>query len=317
MSNILVIAEHDGKNLSASFAKLMGAASKLGGEVTAIVAGSGVDDIVNKVAQTAGVTKVVVFDDTSFVRPTAELWVENLAPLASGKTHIMAAASTYSRGGLARLAARLKTVMLSDIVAINGADSFTRPIYAGAVNADIKVNPGSEPIVMTVRFSSFDAASEQAAADIEKQTIVAAKVANSSTDLQTSSSERPDLGSARVVISGGRGVGSKENFALIEKLADTLGAAIGASRAAVDAGYVSNDLQVGQTGKVVAPALYFAIGISGAVQHLAGIKGAKTIIAINKDPNAPIFGVADYGLVGDLFTIIPELIEQISKEKAA
>ncbi|MBA44636.1 MAG: electron transfer flavoprotein subunit alpha [Magnetococcales bacterium] len=314
--SILVIAEHDGKSLSLSFPKVMAAAKQLG-EVTVLVASDNVAPIAEAAAKVEGVSKVITLETPEFKRPTAELWVENLEHLAANCTHIIAAATTYSRGALARLAARLQAPMATDVIAIKDANHFTRPIYAGAVNADIAVNNGEKPIIMSIRFSAFEAVGTQDGCAIEAGNPVPTKVLNESTKLEATGSDRPDLGAARLVVSGGRGVGSKEQFALIEKFADSLGAAVGASRAAVDAGYCPNDMQVGQTGKVVAPDVYFAVGISGAVQHLAGIKGAKTIVAINKDPNAPIFGVADFGIVGDLFAIVPELIEKIGKEKAA
>lgn len=313
---VLVIAEHDGKTLSLSFPKVMAAAKQLG-PVVAVVAGEGVASIAEAVAKTEGVTKVITLDAPEFKRPTAELWVENLEPLTHSCTHIVAGATTYARGALARLAARLQAPMVADVVAVKDANHFTRPVYAGAVLADVTVANVDKPIVLSVRFPAFDAVGTQGAASVEAGNVVPAKVLNQSTKLEATGSDRPDLGAARVVVSGGRGVGSKEDFAIIEKFADSLGAAVGASRAAVDAGFCPNDMQVGQTGKVVAPDVYFAVGISGAVQHLAGIKGAKTIVAINKDPNAPIFTVADYGIVGDLFTIVPELISKIGKEKAA
>ena len=311
---ILVIAEHDGKSLSLSFPKVIAAAKQLG-DVVALVAGDAPAPIAETAAQVEGVTKVITIEHADFARPTAELWVENLEALATGCSHIVAAATTYSRGALARLAARLQAPMVTDVIGVKDANHFTRPIYAGAVNADVAVNNGDKPIVMSVRFSAFDAVGTQSPCPIEAGNFAPAKVLNKSTALEATGSDRPDLGAARIVVSGGRGVGSEENFGLIEKFADSLGAAVGASRAAVDAGYCPNDLQVGQTGKVVAPDVYFAVGISGAVQHLAGIKGAKTIVAVNKDANAPIFGVADYGIVGDLFAIVPELIEKIGKGK--
>ena len=313
---ILVIAEHDGNRLSLSFPKVMAAAKQLG-EVTALVAGDAPEAIAAEVAKVEGVRKVITLTAPEFKRPTAELWVENLEHIAANCTHIMAAATTYSRGALARLAARLQAPMATDVIAVKDANHFTRPVYAGAVNAEIAVNNGEKPIIMSVRFSAFDPVGTQDPCEVEAGSPVPAKVLNESTKLEATGSDRPDLGAARIVVSGGRGVGSKEQFALIEQFADSLGAAVGASRAAVDAGFCPNDMQVGQTGKVVAPDVYFAVGISGAVQHLAGIKGAKTIVAINKDPNAPIFGVADFGLVGDLFAIVPELIEKIGKGKAA
>ena len=307
--SVLVIAEHNGKALSANFAKTIGAAKQLG-EAVVVVAGKGIEAIAKKVATFDGVAKVITIDSPEFERPTPELWVENLAPLAADASHILAATGTYSRGFLGRLAARLQAPMVADVMAIADKTHFTRPIYAGAVLAEVAVE--AEKILLSVRASSFEPAPENNNAPLEAVTAQPAKVASKSIKLDAASSDRPELGSASVVVSGGRGVGKKEDFALIEKLADKLGGAVGASRAAVDAGFAPNDWQVGQTGKVVAPDVYFAIGISGAVQHLAGIKGAKTIVAINKDPNAPIFNVADYGLVGDLFEIVPALTEKLT-----
>lgn len=313
---VLVIAEHDGKTLGLSFPKVIAAAKQLG-EVTALVAGDAPEAVAKAAACVEGVSKVITLTAPEFKRPTAELWVENLEALSTSCTHIVAGATTYARGALARLAARLQAPMVADVIAVKDTNHFTRPVYAGAVNAEVAVNNGEKPIILSVRFSAFEAVGTQDACTIEAGSIAPSKVVNQSTKLEATSSDRPDLGAARIVVSGGRGVGSKEQFALIEQFADSLGAAVGASRAAVDAGFCPNDMQVGQTGKVVAPDVYFAVGISGAVQHLAGIKGAKTIVAINKDPNAPIFTVADYGIVGDLFTIVPDLISKIGKEKAA
>lgn len=307
---ILVIAEHDSSKLSPSFAKVMGAAQQLG-SATVVVAGNDIDAVAEAAAKHDGVEKVIKIDATDFERPTPELWVENLAPLAEKASHIVAGTSTYSRGFLGRLAARLDAPMAADVMAIADGKHFTRPIYAGAVLAEVEMQTDG-PVVMSVRASSFEPIEQNNSAPIEAQEVVVAKVESKSVKLDAASSDRPELGSAPVVVSGGRGVGKKEEFALIEKLADSLGGAVGASRAAVDAGFAPNDWQVGQTGKVVAPDVYFAIGISGAVQHLAGIKGSKTIVAINKDANAPIFGVADYGIVGDLFAIVPELTEKLS-----
>ena len=311
MSKVLVIAEHNGKTLSPTFAKVMGAAAQLG-KATVVVAGDGVGDIAKQAAKFEDVEKVIRIDSPDFARPTPELWVENLAPLAEDASHVLAATGTYIRGFLGRLAARLDAPMVADVLEVSGPKNFSRPIYAGAVVAEVEVNADG-PILMSVRASSFEPAPESGEAAIETADTKPAKVQSNSIKLDAASTDRPELGSAPVVVSGGRGVGKKEEFALIEKLADALGGAVGASRAAVDAGFAPNDWQVGQTGKVVAPDVYFAIGISGAVQHLAGIKGAKTIVAINKDANAPIFKVADYGLVGDLFDIVPELTEKLSK----
>jgi electron transfer flavoprotein alpha subunit len=303
MSTILVLAEHNGTTLAPSFAKLMGAAAQLG-SATVLLCGKGAKGVAEAAATYQGVSKVLYAEHDSFARPTAEALCEMLDAAAGAATHVLAAGSTYSRGALARFAARKGAVMLSDILAIDTPTAFTRPMYAGAVAAKVTVPAGLT--VITVRTTAFTEAATGNTAPVEAIAAVPAKVQNASVGVELTKSSRPELGSAKVVVSGGRGVGSKDNFKIIEELADALGAAVGASRAAVDAGYVPNDLQVGQTGKVVAPELYVAVGISGAVQHLAGIKGAKTIVAINKDPNAPIFKVADYGLVGDLFELVPQ-----------
>ncbi|MBI1363535.1 MAG: electron transfer flavoprotein subunit alpha/FixB family protein [Proteobacteria bacterium] len=303
MSTLLVLAEHNGTTLAPSFAKLMGAAVALG-KATVLVCGKGAKAVADDAATYQGVEKVLYAEHDSFARPTAEALCEMLDAHVGSAQYVLAAGSSYSRGALARFAARKGAVMLSDVLAVDGPTSFTRPMYAGAVNAKVDVPAGLT--VLTVRATAFAEGSKGGNAAVEAIAAVPAKVANASVGVELTKSSRPELGSAKVVVSGGRGLGSKENFKIIEDLADALGAAVGASRAAVDAGYVPNDLQVGQTGKVVAPELYVAVGISGAVQHLAGIKGAKTIVAINKDPNAPIFKVADYGLVGDLFEIIPQ-----------
>ena len=305
--SVLIFAEHNGQHLSPSFAKVLGAAQTLG-EVTVVLMGTSVATMAKEASQYQGVKEVITVEDASLANPTAEQVVANLAPLAEKASYVLAAASTYSRGGLARLAARLKRPMLSDLTAVRGANAFTRPIYAGAIQAEVEVNP---PLVATVRFPAFAAAAQEGGAPVRPAAYVAPQVASRSEGVERVQSNRPELTAARVVISGGRGLGSKENFSIVEKLADKLNAAVGASRAAVDAGYAPNDWQVGQTGKVVAPELYIAVGISGAVQHLAGIKGAKTIVAINKDPNAPIFQMADYGLVGDLFQMVPELTDKL------
>lgn len=309
--SILLLAEHDGKNLSANFAKTVTAAGKLGGDIAAVVLGHHVESIAKQAAAFQGVTKVILVDDAALAQPTAESITENLDALIDGNTKaVVAAVGTASRGPLARLAARRKALYLPDLIDIDG-DTVTRPFYAGALNARLQVPQGLR--VCSIRFAAFAAATEGGHASVEKKAAKTSPIQSRVLKVEKVKSSRPELTSARVVVSGGRALGSKENFALIEQLADSLGAAIGASRAAVDAGYAPNDWQVGQTGKVVAPELYIAVGISGAVQHLAGIKGAKTIVAINKDPNAPIFKMADYGLVADLFQVLPDLLKQLQK----
>lgn len=258
----------------------------------------------------AGIRKLYQVTDASLNTPTVESPILTLAAQAKGYTHIIASHSTFSRSVLARLAARLRAPMFSDVTALD-ATTITRPCYAGAVCEVLTTT--APQIIMTVRPSSFTAAASAVSPTAETIALIPTTITSRVTGTQQAASSRPELTTAKVVVSGGRGLGSKEKFALVEQLADTLGAAVGASRAAVDAGFVANDLQIGQTGKTVAPQLYIALGISGAVQHLAGIKGSKTIVAINKDPNAPIFKMADYGLVADIFDAVPQLMNELKK----
>jgi len=258
----------------------------------------------------AGIRRLWEVSDETLNHPTVDSVIPTLGALSEEYTHFIAPHSTFSRSVMARLAARLRAPMFSDVQAIDGT-SITRPCYAGAVCEVLNVT--AHRMTMTVRASSFAAAQPGLPATIEAAPFVCGVIESSVTASEEVTSARPELTTAKVVVSGGRGLGSKENFALVENLADALGAAVGASRAAVDAGFVPNDLQVGQTGKTVAPQIYIALGISGAVQHLAGIKGSKTIIAINKDPNAPIFKVADYGLMADLFEAVPQLLNELKK----
>jgi electron transfer flavoprotein alpha subunit len=306
---ILVIAEHDNASLKAATLNTVTAALKLGSDVEVLVAGAACGGAAEAAAKLAGVTKVKVADAAAY----AEQGAENVAALlvdvikAAGYSHVLAPATTFGKNILPRVAALLDVAQISEITAIEAADTFVRPIYAGNALATVK---SSDPVkVITVRTTAFDAAAEGGAASVE---VIAA-----GTDLgqskvvgrELTKSARPELGAAKIIVSGGRGMGSGDNYrAVLEPLADKLGAAMGASRAAVDAGYVPNDYQVGQTGKIVAPQLYIAIGISGAIQHLAGMKDSKVIVAINKDPEAPIFQVADYGLVADLFETVPQLV---------
>jgi electron transfer flavoprotein alpha subunit len=304
---ILVIAEHDHTTLAAVTAPVVAAAAKLGGDIHMLVAGSGSAAAATAAAQIAGVTKVLHADDAAYAQPLAE----NLAMLIAavgknGYSHILAPASFFGKNVMPRAAALLGVQQISDITAIESVDTFVRPVYAG--NAFATVQSGDSIKVLTVRPTAFDAAGTGGNAPIEAVTSAGDTGLTSFVSREVTKSERPDLGTAKIVISGGRGLGSGENFTkYIEPVADKLGAAIGASRAAVDAGFVPNDYQVGQTGKIVAPTLYIAVGISGAIQHLAGMKDSKVIVAINKDGEAPIFQVADYGLVGDLFEILPAL----------
>lgn len=307
---ILVLAEHDNKDLKAATLNTVTAAIKLGGDVHILVAGKGSASVAEAAAKVAGVTKVLHADDAAFEHQLAENVAPIIVELAGGYSHILAPSTTTGKNILPRAAALLDTQMISDISGIIDADTFERPIYAGNAIATVKSSDAKK--LITVRGTAFDAAaSSGGSASVESVSAKGDSGLSSFVGAEVSKSDRPELTSAKIVVSGGRGLGSKENFVILEKLADKLGAAMGASRAAVDAGYVPNDWQVGQTGKVVAPNLYIAVGISGAIQHLAGMKDSKVIVAINKDAEAPIFGIADYGLVGDLFEILPELTEKI------
>ena len=303
---ILVIAEHDHQGLKAATLNAVAAAGKIGGEIHVLVAGSDCDGAVQEAAGLQGVARVKVADAPHYASQTAE----NLAALvianATGYTHILAAASPFGKNILPRVAALLDVGQISEISAVESADTFTRPIYAGSALATVK---SADPVkVITVRTTAFDAVAGGSSAEVEYIAAAADTAQTTLINRELAKSERPELGAAKIIVAGGRGMGSGENYhRLLEPLADKLGAALGASRAAVDAGFVPNDYQVGQTGKIVAPQLYLAIGISGAIQHLAGMKDSKVIVAINKDPDAPIFQVADYGLVGDLFEVVPQL----------
>jgi len=312
--SILVIAEHDNVSLKAATLNTLSAAKKIGGEIHVLVAGSGCAAAAQAAAQLEGVAKVCVAD----AAPYAEQLPENLAALvvanASGYTHILAPASTFGKNVLPRVAALLDVAQISDIVAVESADIFVRPIYAG--NALATVQSADAVKVITVRGTAFEAAAINAnaggAAAIEPIEAGSDLGVSKLVGRELTKSARPELGAAKIIVSGGRGLANGENYhKLLEPLADKLNAALGASRAAVDAGFVPNDYQVGQTGKIVAPDLYIAIGISGAIQHLAGMKDSKVIVAINKDPEAPIFQVADYGLVADLFQAVPELVAEL------
>jgi len=308
---ILVIAEHDNAVLAAATLNTVAAAQAIGGgDIHVLVAGSGCTAVAESAAKIAGVAKVLVADDAA----CAHLLAENVAPLIAGLAksygHVLAPASTNGKNYLPRVAALLDVEQISEIVAVESADTFKRPIYAGNAIATVQ---SSAPIkVISVRATAFDAAAgEGGSASIEALAGAGEAGKSSFVGEELAKSDRPELTSARVVISGGRGLQSGENFGLLYALADKLGAAVGASRAAVDAGFAPNDMQVGQTGKIVAPDLYIAVGISGAIQHLAGMKDSKVIVAINKDAEAPIFQVADYGLVADLFEVVPELEKQL------
>lgn len=305
--SILVLAEHDHATIKAATLNAVAAAARLGGDIHVLVAGHNCQTAAQNAAQIAGVKKVMIADASHYADQTAENIAELIKAHAGGYSHILAPASSHGKNTMPRVAALLDVAQISDVIEIEAADTFVRPIYAGNALATVKSSDAVK--VITVRTTAFEAPGAGGGAAIE--TIDAtpdlgiAKV----THRELTKSARPELGTAKIVVSGGRGLGSGEKYReVLEPLADTLNAALGASRAAVDAGYVPNDYQVGQTGKIVAPQLYFAIGVSGAIQHLAGMKDSKVIVAINKDADAPIFQVADYGLVADLFEAVPEMV---------
>ena len=311
MSAVLIVAEHDGHRLSPATARTVTCASRIpGAAVTIAVLAAEPDAIAKEAAALAGVQRVLTVTQAANVHTLAAVIAPQVAELAAEFTHVMAASTTFGKDVMPRLAALLNAPQISDLMAVEGERRFRRPIYAGNAIVTIEV-PAGVKVVATVRAASFAAAAQGGAAVIEPVTVKAAVPSHTRfIGVESGASDRPDLQSAARVVSGGRALGSAENFKHIYSLADRLGAAVGASRAAVDAGYVPNELQVGQTGKIIAPELYVAVGISGAIQHLTGIKDARTIVAINKDAEAPIFEVADIGLVGDLFTVLPE-IEQV------
>ena len=303
--NTLVIAEHDNQTIADATKKSLSAAIALGNEIHLLVAGENCADAIADAANIDGVAKVLKADDAAFAKLLAEPLADLVVSLADGYSAIITAATTNGKNFMPRIAALLDMPQLSDITAVIDANTFERPIYAGNAIQTVKV---SNPIkIMTVRATAFPLVGEGGSASIEDLTSTGDKGISEYVGEELTVSDRPELTSAKIVISGGRGMQSGDNFTILESVADKLGAAVGASRAAVDAGFVPNDYQVGQTGKVVAPELYIAVGISGAIQHLAGMKDSKVIVAINKDEEAPIFQVADYGLVADLFTAVPEL----------
>jgi electron transfer flavoprotein alpha subunit len=307
--SVLLLAEVNGAELGAdSTAKALNAVKSLG-PVTVLVAGSGSAPAADAAAKLAGVAKVLLADDATLGHGLAEPLAALIVAQAGSYTHIVAPATAAAKNILPRVAALLDVMVISEVTGVIDADTFERPIYAG--NAIQTVKSSDKVKVATIRTASFEAAGQGGSAAVEKVAAAADPALSSWVEDKVATSDRPELTSAGIVVSGGRGVGSQADFALIEKLADKLGAAVGASRAAVDSGYAPNDWQVGQTGKVVAPQLYVAVGISGAIQHLAGMKDSKVIVAINKDEEAPIFQVADYGLVADLFTAVPELIGKL------
>jgi electron transfer flavoprotein alpha subunit len=305
----LVIAEHDNGSLKGATHHTVSAALQCAGQVHILVAGSGCGGAAEAAAGIAGVAKVLVADASHLLDGLAENVAEQILAIAASYSHILAPATAYGKNILPRVAARLDVAQISEITKVASPDTFERPIYAG--NAIATVQSGDAVRVITVRGTAFDAAASGGSAAVEQIAAVGDVGKSAFVGRELAKSDRPELTAAKIIVSGGRGIGSAENFTLLEPLADKLGAAMGASRAAVDAGFVPNDWQVGQTGKIVAPTLYIAVGISGAIQHLAGMKDSKTIVAINKDPEAPIFSVADYGLVGDLFEVVPQLVEEL------
>ena len=309
---VLLLAEHDNKTLAPATAKALAAAKEFGGEVDILVAGEDARAVADAAAKLAGVRKVLLADAPQLSQRLAEEVANLIVPLMQSYDVLLAPSTTMGKNVAPRVAALLDVAQVSDIIEVKAPDTFVRPVYAG--NALETVKTSDKKIVATVRTTAFASAEEGGSATVETITAPAPLGLASFEKSEISVSERPELTAARIVVSGGRGMQSGENFkTLIEPLADRLGAAVGASRAAVDAGYMPNDHQVGQTGKVVAPELYIAVGISGAIQHLAGMKDSKVIVAINKDAEAPIFQIADYGLVGDLFTVLPELEAELKK----
>ena len=305
--SILVIAEHDNASLKAATLNAVTAATKIGGEIHILVAGANCGAVAEQAAKVAGVAKVKLADAAHYGDQTGENLAALIVANAGGYSHILAAATSIGKNTLPRVAALLDAAQISEIIAVVDADTFVRPIHAGNALATVKSSDATK--VITVRTTGFDAAAATGGSAVVESIAAGADLGQSKLiSRELTKSARPELAAAKIIVSGGRGMGSGENYhKVLEPLADKLGAAMGASRAAVDAGFVPNDYQVGQTGKIVAPQLYIAIGISGAIQHLAGMKDSKVIVAINKDPDAPIFQVADYGLVADLFTAVPEL----------
>ncbi len=317
MNRILVIAEHDGRRLAEATARSLTCAQAIGGEITVAVLGAGVASIAQAAAGLAGVARVLVFDAPANAHALAAVLAPQVTAAADGFSHVLAPSTTFGKDLLPRVAALLDVPALSDVMAVESPTRFRRPVYAG--NAIVTVEAGElRPIVATVRIASFEAvAGGNAAAAIDAATITASPPAHTRfISVTEQASDRPELATARRVVSGGRALGSAEKFQLVSELATALNAAVGASRAAVDAGYAANDLQVGQTGKIIAPELYVALGISGAIQHMTGIKDARTIVAINKDPDAPIFEAADYGLVADIFEAVPQFITALRAQRA-
>ncbi|MFA5938802.1 MAG: electron transfer flavoprotein subunit alpha/FixB family protein [Sinimarinibacterium sp.] len=310
MSKILIVAEHAEGKLNAGIAKTVSAAKGVGGEIHIAVFAADAAGVAGQAAKLDGVAKVLTINNAANANPVAAILAPQVAEVAKGYSHVFFPGTTFGKDLAPRVAAKLDVQQISDVMATHGPTSFERPIYAG--NAITTVEAPAGTVVATVRLASFQPVGASSTAAVEAVSVSAALPSHTRyVKLEAQKSERPDLQSASRVVSGGRALGSSENFKVIYAFADKIGAGVGASRAAVDSGYVPNDMQVGQTGKIIAPELYFAIGISGAIQHLAGIKDARTIVAINKDPEAPIFEVADIGLVGDLFQLVPELTQKV------
>ena len=304
--SILVVAEHDNTNLKGATLNTLAAAQEIGSEITLLVAGSDIASVTSEAQQLNGITKILTCDDDLYKNSLAEELTNLIVSLANNFSYILAPATTFGKNLLPRISAKLDVQQISDIISVESEDTFKRPIYAGSCIATVKSNDTVK--LITVRSTAFDpVATDNSDVPVESVDVVNSANISEFVSEELAKSDRPELTSANIVISGGRGMQSGDNFHLLDSIADKLGAAVGASRAAVDAGFVPNDYQVGQTGKIVAPDLYIAVGISGAIQHLAGMKDSKVIVAINKDEDAPIFQVSDYGLVSDLFTALPEL----------
>jgi electron transfer flavoprotein alpha subunit len=304
--SILVIAEHDNTNLKGSTLNTLAAAGNLTGDIHLLIAGSGIESVLSESQTLDGVSKVISCDNETYANFIAEDLSDLILSISESYTHILAPATTFGKNLMPRVSAKLDSQQISDVISVESDDTFKRPIYAGSCIAKVKSNDSIK--VITVRSTAFDAVGKNnSGVEVESVNSLPSLGISSFVSEELAKSDRPELTAANIVISGGRGMQSGDNFHLLDSIADKLGAAVGASRAAVDAGFVPNDYQVGQTGKIVAPDLYIAVGISGAIQHLAGMKDSKVIVAINKDEDAPIFQVADYGLVADLFTALPEL----------
>jgi electron transfer flavoprotein alpha subunit len=311
MSRILIIAEHDGQSLNLSTAKCVNCAQAIGGDIDVAVLGNGVDAVAAEAATLDSVNTVITVDAEHLGAPLAANWAAEVVALAADYSHVLGPSTTFGRDLMPRIAALSGVNQVSDIMTVNGPGSFKRPIYAGNAIVDVEP-PAGTTIVATVRVASWKAVDSGGSASVEQRAASGGGASHTRfVGLESGGGERPDLQGAAKVVSGGRGVGSEENFDVIYKLADQMGAAVGASRAAVDAGYCPNDMQVGQTGKIISPDLYIAFGISGAIQHVTGIKDAGTIVAVNKDSEAPIFEIADIGLVGDLFSVIAEMEQML------